>query len=122
MTFEEAQSQLAVLRLVAIEAEEFDSEMAEGLVLSVDPAAGTELERDTEVTVTVSLGPPPVVIPDVTGLDILTASERLENAGLCIGETDGPANTPVIGTDPPSGTTVLFGSCVRIVTSTALDN
>ena len=122
LTFEEADSQLAVLRLVAVRAEDYDNQIPEGSVISVDPEAGTELERDSEVTLTVSLGPEPVVIPDVTGFDILRAVDALEAVGLCIGETDGPANTPVIGTDPPAGRTVFVGTCVRIVTSTALDN
>ena len=60
------------------------------------------------------------MVPNVAGTDISTAVDILEGAGLCIGETDGPANTPVIATDPPAGTIVFFGTCVRIITSEAL--
>lgn len=120
LTFAEAESQLAVLRLVAEKAEEFDNEVPEGIVVSVDPPPGTELPRDSVVTVTVSLGPEPIQIPSVAGADLAGAVATLEGVGLCIGETDGPANTPVIGTDPPAGTTVRVGTCVRIITSEAL--
>lgn len=121
LAVEEVESQLAVERLTLGEVVEvYNNEVEAGLVLSVEPEAGTEVERDSSVTLTVSLGREPVVVPDVAGVDILSASSTLEGAGLCIGETDGPANTPVIATDPPSGTTVLFGACVRIITSEAL--
>ena len=116
LTFEEAESQLAVLRLVAIEAGEYDTETAEGLVMAVDPAAGTQVDRGAEVTVTVSLGPPPVEIPDVIGQDLVTAANTLEGLGLCT-ESDGPLTTPVIGTDPVRGSVVPYGSCVLILTS-----
>jgi beta-lactam-binding protein with PASTA domain len=65
----------------------------------------------------VSLGRQPVVVPDTVGDDVLTASAKIEDAGLCVGETDGPANTPVIITDPAAGSTVYHGDCIRIVTS-----
>lgn len=120
LSFEEADSQLAIDRLTAVRAESYSNDVAEGLVISVDPSPGTELPRDSNVTLTVSLGPEPVTVPNVTGTDVLTASAQLESVGLCVGETDGPANTPVIATDPPAGTVVFFGTCVRIITSEAL--
>ena len=117
LSFAEAESQLAVEGLAAERAEAFDNQVAEGLVITVEPAPGTELERDSVVVLTVSLGPEPVTIPNVAGLDLFSAVAELEQAGLCIGETDGPANTPVIVTDPTAGTVVRVGTCVRIITS-----
>jgi len=120
LTYAEADSQLALDRLVANRVDVYSNEVAEGLVTSIDPPAGTELERDSSVTLTVSRGPEPIVVPNVAGNNISTAVDTLKGAGVCIGETDGPADTQVIATDPPAGTTVFFGSCVRIITSEAL--
>ncbi|MFV2038683.1 MAG: PASTA domain-containing protein, partial [Acidimicrobiales bacterium] len=98
----------------------YSNTTSDGLVMSVDPEPGTEVARGTVVTLTVSRGPEPITVPDVAGSNLSSAVETLEAVGLCIGETDGPANTPVIATDPPAGTVVFVGTCVRIVTSTAL--
>ena len=117
LTFEEAQAQLAAESLQANRLEEYDNEIPEGIVIGVSPNPGRRVPRDTAVDVTVSIGPEPVVIPDVTGLDVPAAAAALRNAGLCIGDTEGPPDTTVIATDPGGGTTVDFGFCVRIVTS-----
>ena len=120
LSFPEAESQLAVDGLVAVADEVYDNVVPKDLVISVDPPAGTELERGSEVTLQVSLGPEPVIVPNVAGMDVLSAAAAIEGAGLCVGETDGPANTPVIGTDPPAGVEVFYGSCVRVITSEVL--
>ena len=118
-TFEDAESQLAVIRLVAVRDEAYDNEVPEGIVLAVDPVAGTELERDAEVTLVVSLGREPVAVPDVRGLDPSAAADILVAEGFCISDTDGPPNTSVLVTDPQAGTVLPFGSCIRIVTASS---
>jgi serine/threonine-protein kinase len=117
LTFEEAQAQLASQSLVANRLEAFDNAVPAGIVIAVSPNPGRRVPRDSAVDLTVSLGPEPVVIPDVTGLDVPSAAAALRNAGLTIGDTDGPPDTTVIATDPGAGTTVDFGFPVRIVTS-----
>ncbi len=120
LSYPEAESQLAVLGLVATQTTQYDNVVPKDLVISATPVAGTEVPKGAEVELLVSLGPEPVIVPNVTGLDVVTAANSLTDVGLCVGETDGPANTPVIGTDPPAGTEVFVGTCVRIVTSEAL--
>jgi serine/threonine-protein kinase len=97
---------------------QFDNVVAEGLVVAISPEAGTEVERDSVVTLAVSKGPEPVRIPNVAGRAPVDAAAALEAAGLCISDTRGPPNTLVIGTDPVAGVEVPYGSCVDIVTST----
>jgi serine/threonine-protein kinase len=53
-----------------------------GLVLRVQPATGTSLERGETVTIVPSLGPPPVETPVVEGMTLERATVRLERAGL----------------------------------------
>ena len=55
-------------------------------VISQDPTAGTSLAEGKTVTLTVSLGPPPVPVPtDLPGKTIDQASAALTTAGLKLG-------------------------------------
>jgi len=99
----EAIAAIERLRLNAAVARDFDPIIAEGLVVSVDPPIGTEVEVGSTIELLVSDGPAPVEVPDVTGYRLSDAVEVLLTAGLCIGETDGPADERVRVTDPPAG-------------------
>jgi len=116
LTSAEASEKLVSARLVPVEQTEYSSRVDKGNVIAVKPVGGTEVPADSEVVLIVSDGPEPVEIPDVEGMDVLEASEVLEDAGLCVGETEGPANTEVLSTDPPAGEVVESGTCVRIIT------
>jgi beta-lactam-binding protein with PASTA domain len=63
-------------------AEAHDDELAAGLVIGFDPAAGTKLPRDSVVTVIVSLGHAPVDVPDVTGQSPEQAEANLKAVGF----------------------------------------
>ncbi len=56
--------------------------VAEGRVIRVQPEPGTSLEQGETVTVVPSLGPPPVEAPDVAGLTLERATERLARVEL----------------------------------------
>ena len=116
LTAKEASDRLDAARLVPIEQREYSSTVKKNRVISVRPPGGTEVPADSEVVLVVSDGPAPVEVPDVEGMDVLEASDTLEDAGLCVGETEGPANTDVLSTDPPAGEVVEAGTCVRIIT------
>lgn len=59
----------------------YDQDVAEGLVVSTEPAAGEQVRHDTVVTVTVSRGKEPIEVPDVTGESEDDAVAALEDAG-----------------------------------------
>jgi len=103
MVAADAVTAIEALRLNASVVREFDPIIAEGLVVAVDPPIGSEVEVGTAIILTVSDGPAPIAVPDVTGYRLADAVEVLETAGLCIGETDGPANERVKVTDPAAG-------------------
>lgn len=121
MEVQEATALVESARFVVTVDRRYDEEVPEDSVIEVDPAEGTELEVQSEVILVVSDGPEPVEIPDVEGLDVLTAAEMLEEVGLCIGETEGPANNEVLTTDPPAGEVVDVDTCVRIITRESTD-
>jgi eukaryotic-like serine/threonine-protein kinase len=84
---------LAGLGLVLSAEEAFDDEVPAGAVISQDPAPGEEVERDSVVTVTFSLGPDLVEFPDLTGLAFPEAQVVAADAGvelvLVFGASDG---------------------------------
>ncbi|MEL6951284.1 MAG: PASTA domain-containing protein [Pseudomonadota bacterium] len=56
-----------------------------GSVVSQDPAAGTLVAATTAVNLVISLGPDPVPVPDIVGLQEAQAMTVLFNAGLEVG-------------------------------------
>jgi beta-lactam-binding protein with PASTA domain len=63
----------------------YSIEIAQGSVVAVDPAPGTTLDRGQVVTITPSLGPPPVDVPKVVGLSLAEADAALARADLKTG-------------------------------------
>jgi eukaryotic-like serine/threonine-protein kinase len=95
-----------------------------GRVISTDPAAGTEVQVGSPVTVFVSSGPKEVSVPEVTGETQADATATLAAAGLKVTvskrEVAEPAAGTVISQSPGSGTQVKVGSQVTIVVAQAL--
>jgi eukaryotic-like serine/threonine-protein kinase len=58
---------------------------AAGIVLDSRPVAGAKVHEHSTVLLTVSQGPPPVGVPDLSNVSQQTATERLDNAGLTLG-------------------------------------
>jgi serine/threonine-protein kinase len=61
--------------------ENFDDSVA-GTILSIDPAPGTLVPKETVIKVTLSKGPVLVDVPNVVGMDVATATATLEAAGF----------------------------------------
>lgn len=121
LSLPEARERLAEAGLSAGAVDEaWSAAVDEGLVLASDPAAGTDLRSGTEVALTVSRGPEPVAVPDVTGGGVEDARAALEDVGLRLGESteafaDSPAGT-VVDQDPADDR-VLPGEAVDVVVS-----
>ncbi|WP_413449840.1 Stk1 family PASTA domain-containing Ser/Thr kinase [Georgenia phoenicis] len=81
-----AVSDLERAGLVAVLEEAHDPEVPAGRVVSQSPAPGEDVQlyRGDEVTVTVSLGPQPVALPDLIGRQVGPATEELEAAGFVV--------------------------------------
>jgi serine/threonine-protein kinase len=97
--------------------EESSADVPEGEVISQDPAAGTEVDKGTRVTIVVSTGPEQVDVPDVVGLPLAEARRALRDAGLKVEErtttvTDESQDGVVLDQSPDSGGEVDEGSTV----------
>jgi eukaryotic-like serine/threonine-protein kinase len=110
---------------------DFDVRMAEGVhsleipqgsVVAVDPPPGTTLDRGQIVTITPSLGPPPVTVPKLEGLSIDDAQAALAAAKLEPGERrrefhETVPEGHVISQSAPPESTLGQGSAVDLVIS-----
>lgn len=89
MTVEQATKTLEEQGLTVKEGEYvFDNDIAVGCVVSTTPVVGTQVRTGDEVTLTISRGKSrgEVEVPNVVGFSKEKAIDRLENAGLSIGE------------------------------------
>jgi beta-lactam-binding protein with PASTA domain len=88
-----------------------------GVVVSQAPAAGVTAEKGATVTLVVSNGQKPVVVPAVVGLDQNAAVQKLTAANLVPQIHNASSTRPkgtVFGQKPPAGTEVDKGSQVSI--------
>lgn len=94
-----------------------------GAVIGTAPAAGTTLKTGDIVQVTVSSGPPSVRVPELIGLSVSAARERLAAAGLRVGvleqRFEGQAGT-VLAQRPAPGEMVTKESSVSLTISGTL--
>jgi serine/threonine-protein kinase len=112
----------------AVAAQESSEDVGAGLVIRTDPVPGIELEKGSALTLFISTGPAPRVLPELAGLTVAAATAELEGLGL-VAEVGDPAfdETVPVDTvlswtvpDSPSlvaGGTVVKGTTVRLVAS-----
>ncbi|MFE0133410.1 Stk1 family PASTA domain-containing Ser/Thr kinase [Streptomyces sp. NPDC059037] len=93
-----------------------------GTVMATDPKAGERIRGNDGVTLTVSLGPEIVKVPELKDTPLAAAKQELKDAGLAPGMTtrafsDEVRKGSVISTDPGTGTKRKAGSAIAIVVS-----
>jgi serine/threonine-protein kinase len=86
-TIEAARDRLTALGFdVEIAAGEFDLHVPAEHVLAILPAAGTERDQGSTVTIVPSEGPRPVSVPSVAGDPVRKAKKAIRAAGLRVGQ------------------------------------
>jgi serine/threonine-protein kinase len=103
------------------------AEIDAGRVVAQDPPADTKVEQGSRVAIVLSTGPEPtptptptatvVQVPSVYGMDVTTATERLESMGFVVSVRTQASSQPdgtVIAQDPEADTLAAWGSTVRI--------
>ncbi len=119
--FDDVEAVLAEQNLTLGEPGKRYSESVEkGSVIAVDPAPGTELRRDSVVSVVVSRGPRPIEIPDFAGRSAERAEARLGELGFEVSTTEENSDTVdqgvVIDQTPDDGTGYK-GDTIELVVS-----
>ena len=104
--------------------EEYSDEVEAGMVIRTDPAAGTEIEPGTSLTIYVSKGKETkkVEVPSLYGMTEERARQALSDRGLSVGSADHVANSAAAGTvvwqSTSAGTEVDEGTSINIQMST----
>jgi len=106
---------------VANTVEVFDDKIAKGKVVSSNPKGGTKVKRNTPVTLNVSKGPAPVIVPPIAGLNIAIVTKKLEKLGLVVDIKDQIFDSSPVGSvlssDPTPGTGLKKGETIHLTIS-----
>ncbi|HEY6415818.1 MAG TPA: Stk1 family PASTA domain-containing Ser/Thr kinase [Acidimicrobiales bacterium] len=115
---DQAQAALEAEGFRVTRATEASTEEQRDLVIAQDPEAGEQAEEGSEVTITIGGGPETAAVPDVTGLTVDEASQRLIDAGFVPSqraeENPDVEEGLVIRTDPAAGANAAVDSTVTI--------
>lgn len=101
-----------------------ESEAAAGRVIVIDPEPGTELALPGQVRLEVSLGPPTLPVPDLSGMGIEEAIAALDTLGLIVSEFDRRYSIlnvdRVFAQNPAPHTQVEAGTAIRLTIGQAM--
>ncbi|OIJ69513.1 Stk1 family PASTA domain-containing Ser/Thr kinase [Streptomyces mangrovisoli] len=95
-----------------------DDQNQVGKVISTSPDAGTQVDKNSTVTINVGKAKQQVQVPNLVGQKLKDAKTLLQQAGLSLGNVTGSNddNATVFSSDPGAGNTVAAGSSVNVVT------
>lgn len=106
-------------QLIVVSQEEYSDQQPAGRVIRCEPGVGTAVDTSTTITMFVSKGSEKLTVPNLEGLSLEEATEKLHQEGLEIGDvrqsntSDKPDNQ-VVQQDPVEGTQVDKGSKVDL--------
>jgi beta-lactam-binding protein with PASTA domain/tRNA A-37 threonylcarbamoyl transferase component Bud32 len=98
--------------------ERYSDSVPKGAVIAAAPGAAGPIRVGSPITLTVSRGPEPVVVPNVVGVGWAEAKDSLTNLGFKLSYNPGAdaiaALLSVESTDPASGTSLPRGSTITL--------
>lgn len=121
---QDATARLEALELRVDVNEEPSPEIPRGTVIRTNPTAGSQLQKGTSVTMTVSSGREITDVPDVTGMTPQEAADALAEVELLLEQqvNEDTSETVTAGRimeqNPPAGAQISKGSRVTITVST----
>ena len=117
-TYTTAAAALTNAGFVPAQNNQYSSTVPTGQVIGTTPDASAGPQAfGSKVVVNISLGPQPVVIPNVSGQSVTAATTALTALGLKVSGPYGPAGaTTVLSTDPAAGLSVQPGTTVNLYT------
>jgi serine/threonine-protein kinase len=133
MPLDQARATLEAVQLVVREADtQFSEDMPAGNVLFWEvPAqqglsAGGQVPKGTTVEVTVSAGPTPRLVPNLVGLSVDQARQKLTDVGLALGDISQEINNDVpagqiVSSSPAAGASAARGATVSVLVSNGPD-
>jgi serine/threonine-protein kinase len=125
LTRKQARQRLTEAGFKVREREEASDDVAEGKVIETAPAAGTQVEVGSAVTIVVSTGPEQVTVPNVVQSSLDEARGEIEGAGLEVRvqreETNDAEPDTVLGQDPTGGAEVDEGTTVTLTVAEEIE-
>lgn len=118
---------LTSLGLKATVVEEASPTVERGKVIRTNPTAGSQVQKNSTVTITVSSGEEITEVPDLSGLNTADAERKLKKAGLKLNSTvreqasDKVKEGDIVEQSPTAGSQVSKGSKVTITVSTGVE-
>ncbi|WP_037577286.1 Stk1 family PASTA domain-containing Ser/Thr kinase [Phaeacidiphilus oryzae] len=102
--------------------QQYSATVPKGSVVSTQPAAGQSLKPGTPVALTLSQGPQPVPLPQVTGLPVDQAQQQLSAAGFTVQVSPEQVYSDTVqagqvAQESPAGGTAPQGSTVTLTLS-----
>jgi len=100
--------------------QQVDNDAPQGQVFAQSPKAGARVDESSIVTLKVSKGPKPVIVPGVVGSTFESANSALLGAGFAVRRKDVEDNAPkdtVIAQTPDAGTYQPPGTTVTLTVS-----
>jgi len=116
-TVNDAQSTLQQAGFAVTLVRRYDNTLA-NTVIDQMPKPGSKVQEDSRVTLVVSNGPEPVVIPDFVGMAVDKAKTRAQQLGITLDTSQSVPGTPpdtVASQDPASGTKLDRNAIVHVV-------
>lgn len=122
LTEEEAKKKLNDQQLGYRAVNQSSTTVEAGLVIQQQTRAGTMVEKNSTITLVISVGPESVKVPNVVGYKQKEATVAIENLGLTVGSvkeeySDTQEAGKVIRLDPESGSDVAPGTKITMVIS-----
>src|SRR5262249_51705931 len=97
-----------------------DNNAPQGQVISQSPKSGARVDQGSSVTLKVSNGPKPVIVPSVVGSTFESANSALLGAGFAVRRKDVDNNAPkdtVVAQSPDAGTYQPPGTTITLTVS-----
>ncbi|MGY4644445.1 Stk1 family PASTA domain-containing Ser/Thr kinase [Cellulomonas sp. URHB0016] len=123
LTEDQAKAALTEADLLFVRTEAADDKVPAGSVVSSDPAAGTQVAKESNVKVTISTGPSSTTVPNVAGKSVDDAVAALKAANLTVDpnqtQDDNPAYPAgaVTRTEPAADAPADAGAAVKLFVS-----
>ena len=120
-TEEEAKEALNAVNLGYKAVKQASSTIPEGKVISQGTTAGTKVNKNTTITLSISSGPDSATVPNVIGIDQVEASNAIESAGFKVSVKKAYSDTveagKVISQSPSGSSATTPGATVTITVS-----
>lgn len=125
MSESEARSTLQNAGFSVSSSEDYNDEYNAGVVYGQNPSSGVKVEKGASVTIYVSAGKAPLIVPYVVGQPLASAQSTLESMGLKVSVKEKYSSTESSGTvmeqNPASGSEAKSGATVTLTVSKGPD-